>query len=169
MNRFQTGLLFFFVLCILTIDFLSKRAVYLHFTTSYGGVPLCVFKEFYGISFYIDYVANRGAAWGLLSSMQLPLLILRCAFVCGMGLYLFLKKISFYQRFALMLILSGALGNIIDFFIYGYVVDLFHFNFFGHSFPVFNIADSSITCGIALLAGHYFLAGKEKKQFSLKS
>lgn len=52
---------------------------------------------------------------------------------------------------SLSLILGGALGNLIDRIAYGHVVDFLAFHWDGHYFPAFNIADSAITCGAALL------------------
>ena len=53
--------------------------------------------------------------------------------------------------FALSLILGGALGNLIDRVSYGYVVDFLAFHWDEHYFPAFNVADSAITVGAALL------------------
>ena len=53
--------------------------------------------------------------------------------------------------FALALILGGALGNLVDRISYGYVVDFLDFHWDNHHFPAFNVADSAITCGAALL------------------
>ena len=53
--------------------------------------------------------------------------------------------------FALALILGGALGNLIDRLAYGYVVDFLDFYWGSYHFPAFNIADSAITCGAALV------------------
>ena len=52
---------------------------------------------------------------------------------------------------ALTLILGGALGNVIDRFIHGYVVDFLQFHYAGWAFPSFNVADSAITIGAACL------------------
>lgn len=52
---------------------------------------------------------------------------------------------------ALALILGGALGNVIDRALHGYVVDFLDFHAAGHHFPAFNIADSAITLGAILL------------------
>ena len=52
---------------------------------------------------------------------------------------------------ALALILGGALGNVIDRFIHGYVVDFLQFHHAGWAFPSFNVADSAITIGAACL------------------
>lgn len=55
------------------------------------------------------------------------------------------------EAFALSLIISGALGNLIDRFVHGAVVDFIHLHAFGYNFYVFNIADSAITIGVAIL------------------
>lgn len=52
---------------------------------------------------------------------------------------------------ALALILGGALGNVIDRVILGYVVDFLYFHYHGFAWPAFNIADSAISVGAALL------------------
>ncbi|MET0349120.1 MAG: signal peptidase II [Rhizobacter sp.] len=52
---------------------------------------------------------------------------------------------------ALALILGGALGNVIDRLMHGYVVDFLQFHYAGKAFPSFNIADSAITIGAVLL------------------
>ena len=52
---------------------------------------------------------------------------------------------------ALALILGGALGNVIDRLIHGYVVDFLQFHYAGWAFPSFNVADSAITVGAACL------------------
>lgn len=53
--------------------------------------------------------------------------------------------------FALALVLGGALGNVIDRTILGYVVDFLYFHYQGFSFPAFNVADSAISVGAFLL------------------
>jgi len=53
--------------------------------------------------------------------------------------------------FAMAMILGGALGNLIDRIAYGFVVDFLYFYWNTHDFPAFNLADSAITCGAAIL------------------
>ena len=53
--------------------------------------------------------------------------------------------------FALACILGGAVGNVIDRLLYGYVVDFLDFHYAGTHFPAFNIADSAITIGVILM------------------
>lgn len=62
----------------------------------------------------------------------------------------------------LALVLGGALGNVIDRAVLGYVVDFLYFHYQGFSWPAFNIADSAISVGAALLIWDSF-AGKPAK------
>lgn len=100
--------------------------------------------------FYLTLVHNRGAAFGILKN-QLLLFILSSIFAIIL-IYLNLKnskqnnKLSL-NNLALGLILSGAIGNLIDRLFLGYVVDFLDFRVW----PVFNVADSAITIGAVLL------------------
>jgi signal peptidase II len=113
----------------------------------YGGIP--VFHDFFGISFSLNYVANKGSALGFFAAYSSFLFYLRVGIVIAIIIYLATigKKKPFFLP--LMLLVTGAIGNIIDTIIYGHVVDMFHFTFFGYSYPVFNIADSLICIAIA--------------------
>lgn len=102
-------------------------------------------------------VHNRGAAFGILRN-QLPLFILTSV-VAIILICLNLKKnkprrLTIYN-FSLSLILAGALGNLVDRLIFGYVVDFIDFRIW----PVFNLADSAITVG-AVLLGYSVLRAK---------
>ena len=55
------------------------------------------------------------------------------------------------EALALAMILGGAIGNVIDRFVHGAVVDFLHFYAFDYSFYVFNIADSAISLGVVFL------------------
>jgi signal peptidase II len=117
----------------------------------YGGIA--VFHNWHGIDFSIVHVINKGAAWGFFASLQEYLLYARVAIIGGLLTYLIFVSASSYRKFSLLLIATGALGNVIDYFVYGHVVDMFYFVFWGYSYPVFNIADSAIFLGIMLLLG----------------
>lgn len=143
------GLLIFF------IDFFSKKYVYNHIPMGYspiypyGGIG--VFKDFFGIDFSINHAMNKGAAWGTFSDFQLYLLIMRIILIIGMLVYIvfFNTRKNWIIPFAM--IIAGALGNVLDYFIYGHVIDMFHFIFWGYDYPVFNVADSAIFIGISWL------------------
>lgn len=64
---------------------------------------------------------------------------------------------------ALSLILGGALGNVIDRVRLGAVVDFLHFHWGPHYWPAFNVADSAITCGAALLLLDAFRQGRKPR------
>jgi signal peptidase II len=144
-------------LLILAADLISKYAVSIKLPLTsgasywypYGGIG--VFENYYGIEFSINHVTNRGAAWGLFSDFQDILFWSRLLLVGGLiGYLLFFNKRS-DRQIPLILIAAGALGNIFDIFIYGHVIDMFHFVFWGFDYPVFNVADASICIGIGWL------------------
>jgi signal peptidase II len=105
--------------------------------------------------FNLALVYNRGAAFSFLSSAsgwQRELFIAIALIASGWVVYLLRR----YPRqtlfcFALSLILGGAVGNVIDRLLLGVVVDFLDFHLAGYHWPAFNIADSAITCGAALL------------------
>ncbi|HSW86215.1 MAG TPA: signal peptidase II [Rhabdochlamydiaceae bacterium] len=154
---------------ILCLDFFSKAYVQSHIPLinysspffPYGGIG--VFHNWHGIDFSINHVINKGAAWGILSSFQQYLLYFRILVIGGMLTYVFFLNKSHSKNAPFMLIISGAVGNVIDYFIYGHVVDMFHFKFGSYVYPVFNVADSSIFCGIAWLLIQSFMSKAEKK------
>lgn len=87
----------------------------------------------------------------MLSSIPYVLLGARIVIILALAIYtFFLNKVS-QRSIPLLFILVGATSNILDFFTYGAVVDLFHFVLWGYSFPVFNVADTLIFFGVASL------------------
>jgi signal peptidase II len=100
--------------------------------------------------FHITYVTNTGAAFSLLSGKVewLRWLSLGVSLVL-IGLALFGSALSFWDQLGYGLILGGAIGNGIDRFSLGYVVDFLDFRLI--NFAVFNMADSFISIGIVCL------------------
>lgn len=147
----------FLGLLLLFLDFVTKAYTYNFFPLAdrvadiypYGGKE--VFENFCGIECSLSLLINHGAAWGVLSDFQLPLLALRIVVVLGMVFYLFFLNQKRSVEWAFALIITGAIGNIIDFFLYGFVIDFIHFKFWGYDFPVFNVADILISCGVIWL------------------
>ena len=62
---------------------------------------------------------------------------------------------------ALSLILGGAIGNVVDRLRFDAVVDFLDFHLAGYHWPAFNVADSAITVGVALMLWHQFRFGKD--------
>lgn len=133
----------------------------------FGGIG--VFRGWHGIDFSIVHVMNKGAAWGIFASLQDYLLYARVAIIGGLLSYLFFVRSTPFRKLSLALIATGALGNVVDYFVYGHVVDMFYFILWGYSYPVFNVADSVIFLGIAFLLGQSFSTKFRTSQSSAKS
>ena len=114
----------------------------------FGGVPI-FYTEI--CSFSLNYAANTGAAWGMFQGYSGLLFGIRCATILGLIGYLTVSRKRGPREIALWVIVTGAVGNVIDYLLYGHVIDFFHFTFFGKSFPIFNVADSCITLGVLWL------------------
>jgi len=101
----------------------------------------------------LTYVENRGAAFGLLQD-QTTFFVLVGIIVVGViaASYRYLPRSGFMLHLALGLQLGGAIGNLIDRVRQGYVVDFVDFGYRADWWPVFNVADSAIVVGVALLA-----------------
>jgi len=99
------------------------------------------------------YLENRGAAFGLLQDQTL-FFVLVGVVVIGViaASYRYLPRSGFRLHLALGLQLGGAIGNLIDRVRQGYVVDFVDFGYRANWWPVFNVADSAIVVGVALLA-----------------
>ncbi len=97
----------------------------------------------------LTMVHNEGAAFGLGQGNQWAFVIIAAVILAWIvGWLLIGKKHGKVEVVSLALIAAGAVGNVIDRVQQGYVVDFFEFTFF--KFPVFNVADICITCGVVL-------------------
>ena len=101
----------------------------------------------------LTFVENRGVAFGMFSGQRWFILLLTGIIAAGLIWFykaMPKKKEYFPLRVSLVMVLSGAIGNIIDRLFRGYVVDFFEFTFF--EWPVFNVADIYVVVGVTLLA-----------------
>ncbi len=115
--------------------------------------------------FKLTYVENRGAAFGFLEGAKWLFVIVAAAVIAAGAFYyrkLVIKKSNFIIRAALVLIGSGAIGNVIDRVARGFVVDMISVYIFGYSYPVFNFADICVCVGAALLVISVFFAKEDK-------
>ncbi len=105
--------------------------------------------------FNLLLVYNRGAAFSFLAGAAgwQRELFAGIAIVASIWIVFLLRRYPRQSLFclALSLVLGGALGNLIDRVSIGAVVDFLDFHAFGWHWPAFNVADSAITCGAALL------------------
>lgn len=97
---------------------------------------------------------NRGVSFSMLSSgaAQAPYLLAGFALLVVAGLGAWLARVKApLPALGLGLIIGGAVGNVIDRLRFGAVVDFLYFHYAGWGFPAFNLADTAITFGVALL------------------
>ena len=106
-------------------------------------------------------VHNYGAAWSSLAGIRWLLVAITGVIIAAVAVILIRRIVRHpVGVMAGFLILSGGLGNIVDRVRLGYVVDMFHLEFWP-SYPVFNVADICVVCG-ALLGAVYYLWFYEK-------
>lgn len=134
-------------LFIIVADQVSKWAA-IDILSAEPGERIVLIKRFFALTL----VYNPGAAFGILPQYNHLFVILSILTVAG--LLIFFR--SFFaaariSRLAGGLILGGAIGNLIDRLRYQKVVDFFDFQFGNYHWPAFNIADSAICVGVALL------------------
>lgn len=118
--------------------------------------------------FNFDFLpnGNDGAAWGMFSGKQTLLIGATAVMLLAIIIYMAVKrkKIPNMAFFALALVVSGGIGNLIDRVAQGYVVDFIRFAFWNR-FPTFNVADIAITVGVALLVVYIlFIDGKKESK-----
>ena len=101
--------------------------------------------------FHITYVQNRGIAFGIFQGKVDVISIATIAAILGIIIYFLknVKKSNLFERMAYVFIISGAIGNMVDRLLRGYVVDMIDFR--GIWSFVFNIADVYINLGVILL------------------
>lgn len=104
--------------------------------------------------FSLSYVENRGAAFGFFKDNKFLLIGVTTLITIFIFYYIIkYKDGNNFFKLSLILIAAGAVGNLIDRILLGYVVDFFHFYYKdAFDFPVFNIADISVVSGTILLA-----------------
>jgi signal peptidase II len=154
LTAIRTLFLLFVATLVLGIDAMTKYWTQSHLPLAsaafpsypYGGIA--IFDDLFGISFSITHTINKGAAWGLFSQFQSTLLIARCLMIAALFVYLIAFNQKKSWQIPLVLIIAGAFGNVLDYFLYGHVIDMLNFEFWGYMFPTFNISDSAIFLGI---------------------
>ncbi len=146
---------------IVLLDQLTKWLV-IDALTLYQRVPILP-------GFDLVRLHNTGAAFSFLSDASgwQNWLFTGIAVVVSVGIIWWLATLPSEGRrvlgFGLALVLGGAIGNVIDRSLYGYVVDFLLFHYKEWSYPAFNVADSAITCGVALILYDGFILEKRRR------
>jgi len=153
---------------------------------NHEGMHLYETRNVIGEFFRITFIENPGMAFGIDFGEGSKLFLTLFSLAASVGIIYYIYKVRdqiFVLRFSLALILGGAIGNLIDrmfygviynegAFLYGKVVDFFDVDFFnvtilGNSYdrwPIFNIADFSVTIGVLLLLIFYNKISKSEEE-----
>jgi len=109
----------------------------------------------------LTYVQNDGAAFSMFEGQQWLFALIFVAFAAAIIWEFSKKRLPFttFDRFCIVAVFAGGLGNMIDRLRMGYVVDMIATEFI--NFPVFNVADCFITCGCIILLVHLVFFNKE--------
>lgn len=150
-KRYLPGI--FCLILLLGADQLTK---YLAAACLKEKAPVSIIKDI----FELQYLENRGAAFGVMQGQRWLLLgitLLTIAVLVFFYLKLPFTKHYLPLRFTGILVGAGAVGNMIDRFFLGYVVDFFYFKLI--DFPIFNLADCYVVVAAVLgflLIGFYY-------------
>lgn len=158
----QTGWRFWWLaVLVLVADQLSKIWVLQNFSLGESVELLPVFN--------FTYARNYGAAFSFLGDAGgwQRWLFTAIAVIVTIVLSVWLSRLKTSQlklSLALVLIVAGAIGNLIDRSLYGYVVDFLHVYYQDWHYPIFNIADCAITIGAGFLIWDSFTAESDDVQ-----
>ena len=105
----------------------------------------------------LTYVQNDGAAFSILEGQQWVFALVFALFAAFIMWEFSKKRLPFstFERFCIVAVFAGGLGNMIDRLRLGYVIDMIETKFM--NFPIFNVADIFITCGCIALMVHLIL------------
>lgn len=130
------------ILGLIGLDQISKFLA-VKYLVNIGSIP--IIKDI----FHLTYVENRGAAFGMFQNNQVVFVVV-ALIACIFGLYyLYKKQLNLLGKSAIILIIAGAIGNLIDRVKLGFVVDYFDFRIVWNY--VFNVADVFVVIGTILL------------------
>ena len=135
---------FFIFFVLVVFDLLSKKIVF-------DSIDL---HTFISLTFFLDltHIHNFGISFGLFSGLISPwLLIIIGLLVVGFIFYLMKSASDMFEEWGFLIIISGALSNIIDRIFNGYVIDFIYFHYKYFFWPAFNFADIYITIGIIMI------------------
>ncbi|CEO13155.1 lipoprotein signal peptidase [[Clostridium] sordellii] len=141
------------IIGLIAIDQISKYLA-VNYLANIGSIP--IIKNI----FHLTYVENRGAAFGMFQNNQIIFIVVAIV-ACVFGLYyLYKKDLNILGKSAIILIISGALGNLIDRIRLGFVVDYFDFRVIWDY--VFNVADVFVVVGTILLCVYIIFFENDK-------
>src|SRR4051812_28441562 len=144
---------------VMALDQFTKYVVS---TRMQEGDEIDVIRNFFAIS----YTKNPGIAFGMLNSGNLRWLFVAISVVAVLVVLAYMMRTAATNRlllWSLALLAAGICGNLIDRVRIGRVIDFFLVHYRDHQFPVFNVADTAISIGAALMAIELFITPQSER------
>ena len=134
----------FILILLVGFDIVTKNLVF-NYIDLYDFIPIIFFLE-------LTHIHNFGVSFGFLSGIVSPwILIFIGLLVVGFITYLMINSKDLLEKWGLFIIISGAISNIIDRIINGYVIDFIYLHISNFYWPAFNFADIYISIGILMV------------------
>ena len=135
---------FFIFFVLVVFDLFSKKIVF-DLIGLHTFIPLTSFLD-------LTHIHNFGVSFGLFSGVISPwILVILGLLIVTFIFYLMKSASNNFEEWSLLIIISGAISNIIDRIFNGYVIDFIYFHYKDFFWPAFNFADIYITIGIIML------------------
>ncbi|MFC4804826.1 signal peptidase II [Filifactor villosus] len=147
-----------YVISCIVMVLLDQASKYYAKTVIRSSGSIAVIKGF----FHLTYLENRGAAFGMLQGQRVIFTIMTVLIIAIILSYVSKNKGSIALKWIATFIIAGAIGNLIDRLLLGYVVDFIDFR--GIWSYVFNVADMFVVCGAFAMALRLLLEEKATKK-----
>ena len=134
----------YFLIILIFIDFISKKVIF-NYIDLYDFIELASFLE-------LTHIHNYGIAFGLFSGQYSPYIFVVIGIIVSLFIiFLYFKSVNTMEKWALLLIISGAIANILDRSLNSYVLDFIYLHYKDFYWPAFNFADIYISIGIFII------------------
>jgi signal peptidase II len=150
------------IVVLLALDLGTKKWAQNHLKNTHGIEVIGGFWRF-------DYVENQNISFSIGSSLpekvKQPIIIgVNILALVFLTIFIIQADKTFVLFLSAALILAGALGNLIDRIMNGFVVDFIHWFYRGFDWPVFNLADAYVSVGMILLITEFVLKAQQEKK-----
>ena len=132
------------ILALVLLDLTSKILIF----------NLIPYNKFIKVASFLDivHIHNFGISFGFFSELQLPwVFIIIGTFITFIIFIMYMQSNKYLEKIGFIIIISGAISNIIDRIINGFVIDFLYFHYKNFYWPAFNFADIYITFGVILI------------------